>query len=208
MRSRRPSNGRNVKSAAPVDAHERRKNFLSDAELIMLLEAMKQGRHGIRDHLLVLMMYRHGLRVSEAIGLRRDDVDLDHARLWVRRLKHGLDVEHPIAGDELRIVKRYLATRVDLLPLAFHLRTRATARTAVRELPRRRSGRARRIAAGASAHDASLLRILARQSRLRSTPDPGLPRTSRSQAHRPLYPHRRRTIRGSMAVSHAAFPDF
>jgi type 1 fimbriae regulatory protein FimB len=102
MRSYRPSNGRNVKSAATVDAHERRKNFLSDAELITLHEAMKQGRHGIRDHLLVLMMYRHGLRVSEAIGLRRDDVDLDHARVWVRRHKRGLHVEHPIAGDELR----------------------------------------------------------------------------------------------------------
>jgi integrase len=36
------------------------------------------------------MMYHHGLRVSEAIGLRRDDVDLDQARLWVRRLKNGL----------------------------------------------------------------------------------------------------------------------
>jgi type 1 fimbriae regulatory protein FimB len=119
MRSRRPPNGRNVKSAATVDAHERRKNFLSDAEVGTLLEAMKQGRHGIRDHLLVLMMYRHGLRVSEAIALRRDDIDLDHARLWVRRLKHGLDVEHPVPGDELRAVKRYLGTRVDLLPWLF-----------------------------------------------------------------------------------------
>jgi integrase len=65
------------------------------------------------------MMYRHGLRVSEAIGLRRDDVDLDHARLWVRRLKHGLDVEHPVPGDELRAVKRYLGTRGDRLPWLF-----------------------------------------------------------------------------------------
>lgn len=119
MRSRRPLNGRNVKSAATVDAHERRKNFLSDAEITSLLEEAKHGRHGMRDHLLVLMMYRHGLRVSEAIGLHRDDVDLDHARLWVRRLKHGLAVEHPIPGDELRAVKRYLGTRTDPLPWLF-----------------------------------------------------------------------------------------
>jgi hypothetical protein len=41
-----------------------------------------------------------GLSVSEANGLRRDDVDLDQARLWVRRLKNGLAFEQPIAGDE------------------------------------------------------------------------------------------------------------
>jgi integrase len=62
------------------------------------------------------MMYRHGLRVSEAIGLRRDYVDLDQVRLWVRRLKNGLAVEQPITGDELRAIKRYPATRSDRLP--------------------------------------------------------------------------------------------
>src|ERR1035441_7815202 len=113
MRSPAVPKGRNVKSARTTDAHERAKDFLSATEVAKLLEAMKQGRHGIRDHLLVLMMFRHGLRVSEAIGLRRAEVDLDHARLWVHRLKRGLDVEHPIAGDELRAIKRYIAIRTE-----------------------------------------------------------------------------------------------
>src|SRR5512142_158786 len=120
MPSPPPSAGRTVKSAAvAVDGHERRKDFLSEAEVAALLEAARHGRHGIRDHLLLLMMYRHGLRVSEAVGLRREEVNLDQARLWVRRLKNGLAVEQPLAGDELRAIKRYLATRSDGLPWLF-----------------------------------------------------------------------------------------
>ena len=47
------------------------------------------------------MMYRHGLRVTEAIRLRLKDVNLKESRIWVRRLKNGLSMEQPIAGDEL-----------------------------------------------------------------------------------------------------------
>jgi type 1 fimbriae regulatory protein FimB len=81
------------------------------------------------------MRCNHGLRVSEAIGLRRDDVDLDQARLWVRRLKNGLAVEQPITGDELRAIKRYLATRPDRLPWLFvSERSQALTRQSVNDL--------------------------------------------------------------------------
>jgi hypothetical protein len=79
-----------------------------------LLEAAKKGR--VRDHLLLLMT---GLRLSEAIGLRRDQLNLQRARLWVTRLKGSLSVEHPIDGEELRAIKRYLSTREDSLPWLF-----------------------------------------------------------------------------------------
>ncbi len=121
----RAPKGRSVKSgpkkgaAGAADGHERAKDFLTGAELASLLDAAKAGRHGTRDHLLLMMMFRHGLRVSEAISLRLDELDLDRSMLWVHRLKGGLSVQQPVVGDELRAIRRYLATRQDELPWLF-----------------------------------------------------------------------------------------
>jgi type 1 fimbriae regulatory protein FimB len=114
-------NRRNVKSAEIVatDHHERSKDFLNEDELEKLFEAAKKNRHGIRDNLIFLMMYRHGLRVSEALSIKIADVDLKSSRIWVKRSKNGLSVEQPMAGDELRLLKRYLAIRETKLPWLF-----------------------------------------------------------------------------------------
>jgi hypothetical protein len=94
----RPPKGRSVKSepgqgtVGAADGHEWAKDFLSATELAALLESAKAGRHGTRDRLLLMMMFRHGLRVSEAVGLRLDELDLGRSMLWVHRLKSGLSV--------------------------------------------------------------------------------------------------------------------
>jgi site-specific recombinase XerD len=109
---------RNVKSCT-ADAHERTKDYLDPEEMERLLQAAKVGRHSARDYLLLLLIYRHALRVSEATTMRLDQVNLKQARIWVRRNKNSLNTEQPIEGDELRAIRRYLASRSDKLPWLF-----------------------------------------------------------------------------------------
>ena len=71
----------------------------------MLQAAGKFGRHGARDRALVLLAYRHGLRVSELESLRWDQVDLKAGLLHVARLKNGMASTHPIRGPELRALR-------------------------------------------------------------------------------------------------------
>jgi len=52
------------------------REHLTETEMDQLLAALKRNRHGHRDWLIGLLIYRHGLRVSEACDLRWDDIDL------------------------------------------------------------------------------------------------------------------------------------
>lgn len=80
--------------------------YLSEAELDTLLKAAKGTRYGLRDHLAVLLAYRHGLRASELVGLEWSQVDFNAGRVDVRRVKRGVPSRHDLSGDELRLLRR------------------------------------------------------------------------------------------------------
>ena len=73
-----------------------RRRYLTADELEKLIKAGRNGRYGRRDATLVLLMARHGLRVTEAVDLRWDRIDFSKGHLHVRRLK---------GGDELRALR-------------------------------------------------------------------------------------------------------
>lgn len=79
-----------------------------------LIEATKGSRNDVRDRCLLLLMFRHGLRVSEACGMRLSQIDLDGRVLHVARLKRGLSTTHPLRPDELRIIKTWLQKRKEM----------------------------------------------------------------------------------------------
>src|ERR1700746_4167018 len=82
-----------------------RRRYLTEHELEKLMKAARNGRYGRRDATLILLMARHGLRVTEAIDLRWDQIDFAKGHLHVRRLKGGIHSVHPIQGDELRALR-------------------------------------------------------------------------------------------------------
>jgi type 1 fimbriae regulatory protein FimE len=85
----------------------RSREYLTPAEVQKLIEhAGRLGRHGQRDAALLMLAYRHGLRVSELVALRWDMVDLRQGRLHVNRLKNGIASVHPLRGPELRALRK------------------------------------------------------------------------------------------------------
>lgn len=91
----------------PKNKDQRSREYLTQAEVDRLRKAARSsGRHGHRDDTLILIMFRHGLRVSEAIALRWDQVDLQQGLLHVQRLKNGTPSTHPLRGVELRALRQ------------------------------------------------------------------------------------------------------
>ncbi len=68
---------------------------------------------------MILVAYRHGLRVSELTDLRWDQIDFNAATLHVRRAKRGTPATHPIVGDEMRALRRLQREQDPKSPFVF-----------------------------------------------------------------------------------------
>src|SRR5262245_39025132 len=81
---------------------EPKREYLTEAEVEKLIKAAGTER----DRTMILVAYRHGLRVSELVGLQWRQVDFDAARLKVERLKGSDGSVQPLTGREIRSLRK------------------------------------------------------------------------------------------------------
>ena len=101
------------------NAELRTREYLTQAEVELLIATVKGNRYGHRDATMILLAYRHGLRVSELVDLRWDQIDFASGALHVRRVKRGTPSTHPIIGDELRALRRLQREQEPKSPFVF-----------------------------------------------------------------------------------------
>lgn len=91
----------------PRNIDRRGREFLTKDEVELLLKAAKQhSSFPERDYALILLMFRHGLRVSEAVALTWDQVNIERETLFVRRLKRGRSNVQRLYPRELQALRR------------------------------------------------------------------------------------------------------
>lgn len=85
--------------------------YLTSTEIDLLLSSTLNGSYGLRNHCLILLAFRHGMRISEALGLRIQDIDVKARRLNVKRLKKGFSTVHPLEEDEILALINWMEER-------------------------------------------------------------------------------------------------
>lgn len=84
----------------------RSREYLTSAEVKRLRAGISKNRYAVRDSLMILMSYKHGLRVSELVNLRWDAIDFHMGQIHVNRLKNGTESTHRLSSDELNLLRR------------------------------------------------------------------------------------------------------
>jgi integrase len=83
----------------------REREHLTELEVERLIKVAKGNRHGHRDGAMILIGFRHGLRVSELCDLQWSSIEFETGMMHVRRAEGGQEATHPLLGDELRALR-------------------------------------------------------------------------------------------------------
>src|ERR1700752_824566 len=83
-----------VRGGRAKNADYRQREYLTESEIDKLLTTAGDSRNPVRDRLLILMAFRHALRVSELVTLRWQQIHLDTATIHVSRAKNGTPSVH------------------------------------------------------------------------------------------------------------------
>ncbi len=85
----------------------RTREHLLPEEVEAMRKAIKKskGRHAERDSTLILLIYRHGLRVAEVASLRWEQIDFHRGTIYVNRVKKGTPSTQPLYGLEIRALR-------------------------------------------------------------------------------------------------------
>ena len=85
----------------------RPREYLTPKEVERLIAAAKARgrRYSLRDATMILVTFRHGLRVTELCSLAWDQIDFSQGMMHVRRVKNGIPSVQQIGGEELRALR-------------------------------------------------------------------------------------------------------
>ena len=103
----------------PATFRRTRPYLFSEAEIQALLAAARSMRPPLRAascEALIGLLAVSGMRVSEACGLDRSDVQLPERRLTVRHAKNGRSREIPLHPSTVAALERYVRAREELCP--------------------------------------------------------------------------------------------
>ncbi|EPO2591932.1 type 1 fimbria switch DNA invertase FimE, partial [Escherichia albertii] len=90
-----------------------KRRYLTGKEVQAMMQAVCYGPTGLRDYCLILLAFRHGMRISELLDLHYQDLDLNEGRINIRRLKNGFSTVHPLRFDEREAVERWTRERAN-----------------------------------------------------------------------------------------------
>ena len=112
-----------LKSTPPrrrTNESARAREWMKEEEVGRLQKAAaKMGDYGHRNQTMILVAFRHGLRVSELVELRWEQIDLEAKTIYIKRLKGSKDSMHTLERDEVAALRKLGPERTGLVFVSY-----------------------------------------------------------------------------------------